>query len=153
MAYRRLTQKQTLLQHGVRSGLEEAISKQLATTGVRWAYEAAALPYIYPAESKRYTPDYFLLDNGIVVESKGRFMTADRKRHKLIKAQYPDLDIRFVFSCSRSKIGKKSKTTYGMWATQHGFKYADKLIPDEWLKEPVNKKSLAIIERLLKEQE
>ena len=55
-------------------------------------------------------------------------------KHLEIKKQHPELDIRFVFSNSRNKIEKRSKTTYGMWAEKHGFMYADKRIPDEWLK-------------------
>jgi len=52
---------------------------------------------------------------------------------RLIKEQYPKLDIRFVFSRSKTKINKGSNTTYGMWADKYGFPYADKLIPKEWL--------------------
>ena len=52
-----------------------------------------------------------------------------------MKAQHPGRDIRFVFSNSRAKISKASKTTYAMWAEKHGFKYADKLVPEAWLRE------------------
>jgi hypothetical protein len=45
------------------------------------------------------------------------------------------LDIRFVFNYSKSRISKKSSTTYAMWCEKHGFQYADKSIPAEWLKE------------------
>jgi hypothetical protein len=90
--------------------------------------------YIKPERDATYTPD-FPLPNGIIIETKGRFLTADRQKHLLIKDQRPDLDIRFVFSNSRSKIGKKSKTTYAMWCEKNGFKYADKSIPTEWINE------------------
>ena len=53
----------------------------------------------------------------------------------LVKQQHPELDIRFVFSNSRQKISKQSKTTYGMWCEKHGFLYADKTVPQEWLNE------------------
>ena len=69
------------------------------------------------------------------METKGRFVTADRKKHKLIKEQHPDIDIRFVFSNSKTRISKTSKTKYGKWCELNGFKYADKVVPDEWLKE------------------
>jgi len=84
-------------------------------------------------EIRTYTPD-FELPNGIIIESKGRFVAADRKKHLLVQKQYPSLDIRFVFSNSRAKISKGSKTTYAMWCEKNGFQYADKLIPKEWLK-------------------
>ena len=56
------------------------------------------------------------------------------------KKQHPDLDIRFVFSNSKTKIGKKSKTTYAKWCELKGFKYhcvysTGKMLPDEWVKE------------------
>jgi hypothetical protein len=85
-------------------------------------------------EVRTYTPD-FLLPNGIVIESKGRFVAADRKKHLLIQEQYIFLDIRFVFSNSKAKLTKGSKTTYGDWCNKHGFLYADRLIPEEWIKE------------------
>jgi hypothetical protein len=130
------------LKQGWRSGLEQTVGAQLAPYGAQ--YEPCRLRYTRPAESATYTPD-FILSNGIIVETKGRFVTADRKKHKQIKAEHPALDIRFVFSNSRARIGKKSKTTYAMWCDQHGFEYADKRVPDEWLNEPVNHDSLHVI--------
>ena len=67
------------------------------------------------------------------VETKGRFLTADRKKHLLIKAQYPELDIRFLFQNSNARISKSSKTTYADWCNKYGFKFADKTIPSDWL--------------------
>ena len=83
-------------------------------------------------ETRTYTPD-FELPNGIIIESKGRFVPADRKKHLLVKKQHPELDIRFVFSNSRAKINKGSKTTYGDWCDKNGFQYSDKLIPEGWI--------------------
>jgi hypothetical protein len=40
-----------------------------------------------------------------------------------------------VFSRSKAKISKDSNTTYGDWCKRWGFPYADKTIPDEWIKE------------------
>ena len=120
--------------YGYRSGLEDRISKQLKSLSVPVKYEEFKIKYEVN-EVRTYTPD-FELPNGIIIESKGRFVVADRKKHLLIKKQHPDLDIRFVFSNSKAKINKGSKTTYGMWCDKHGFLYADKLIPEEWIKWP-----------------
>ena len=120
--------------YGYRSGLEDRISEQLKALSVPVKYEEFKIKY-QVNEVRTYTPD-FELPNGIIIESKGRFVVADRKKHLLIKKQHPDLDIRFVFSNSRAKINKGSKTTYGMWCDKHGFLYADKLIPEEWIKWP-----------------
>jgi len=72
----------------------------------------------------------------IIIEAKGRFLTKDRKKHRLIKEQFGDkYDIRFVFSNSKGKIGSKSKTTYALWCEKLGFKYCDCEIPTAWIKE------------------
>ncbi|MCJ8277363.1 MAG: hypothetical protein MJK18_11025, partial [Bdellovibrionales bacterium] len=110
------------------------IAGQLDSLGVPVRYEQETIDYTKPAKRSKYTPD-FILPNGIVIETKGRFVTADRQKHVLIKDQHPDLDIRFVFSNSRNRISKTSKTTYAMWCEKNGFKYADKEIPKEWLDE------------------
>jgi hypothetical protein len=120
---------------GYRSGLEETLAAQLEAAGIDAEYEAGKIDYITPAKSHKYTWD-FKLPNGIIIESKGRFLSADRQKHLLIKQQHPELDIRFVFSRSKTTISKASKTTYADWCTKYGFSYADKFIPHEWLQEP-----------------
>lgn len=97
-------------------------------------YENVKIKYVQPSKVRTYTPD-FVLPNGIIIETKGRFTTADRQKHLMILEQYPELDIRFVFSNPNQKINKGSKTSYGMWCERHGFKYAKELIPKEWLRE------------------
>ena len=120
--------------HGFKSGLEESISNQIDSKGIEVKYESEKVAYIIPASDHIYHPD-FLLPNGIYVETKGRFVIADRKKHLLIKAQHPELDIRFVFTNSKNKIAKNSKTTYADWCIKNGFKYSDKFIPEEWFNE------------------
>jgi hypothetical protein len=124
---------------GFRSGLEEAVAESLRVRGAVFQYEELVIRFTKPAKPARYTPD-FVLSNGIIVETKGRFLTADRQKHILVKAQHPDLDIRFVFSNSKTKISKGSKTTYADWCVKHGFLYADKNIPDAWILEKHGKK-------------
>ena len=120
------------IKNGYRSGLEDDIAKDLKDRGVNFEYEKLKVQWQL-LENKTYTPD-FKLPNGIIIESKGRFVQADRKKHLIIQDQHPFLDIRFVFSNSRSKLYKGAKSTYGDWCNKHGFLYADKRIPDEWLK-------------------
>lgn len=120
--------------HGFKSGLEESISNQIDSKGIKVEYESETVTYTIPASEHKYHPD-FLLPNGIIVETKGRFVIADRKKHLLVKAQHPELDIRFVFTNSKNKISKNSKTTYADWCIKNGFKYADKFIPEEWFNE------------------
>lgn len=117
-----------------RSGLEEKIAAQLEAAGIPVAFEQYHLKYVVPQREAKYTPD-FVLKNGIIVESKGIFDVEDRKKHLLIREQHPELDIRLVFSSSRAKIYKGSKTTYAEWCEKHDFQFADKLIPSAWLRE------------------
>lgn len=122
------------LKNGYRSGLEEKIAQDLAAAGVAFQYEKLKIKYVKPEKDATYTPD-FVLPNGIIIETKGRFVTADRLKHIEIKKQHPHHDIRFVFSNSRQTISKTSKTTYAAWCEKHGFLYADKEIPESWLAE------------------
>ena len=141
---RRKTRNPALV-YGFRSGLEEQIARQLEEAGVDAGYESEKIAYLKPARNAKYTPDW-ILPNGIIIESKGRFVVEDRQKHLIIKEQYPDLDIRFVFSNSRTRISKNSKTTYAAWCERHGFRYADKFIPQEWLDEPVCEFRLAALD-------
>lgn len=131
----KLTAIQVGLKHGFRSGLEETLAAQLEAAGVSYEYEDLKVNFVEPAKKRTYTPD-FKLPNGIIIETKGRFLTEDRQKHLLVKAQHPDLDIRFVFSNSRTKINKRSTTTYADWCLKNGFTFADKTAPESWLTEP-----------------
>jgi hypothetical protein len=126
--------RQRALRAGYRSGLEQDTAKFLKERGVKFTYEQFKIKWVDP-KTKTYTPD-FVLENGIIIETKGRFISPDRAKHLAVRDQYPDLDIRFVFTNSRTKLYKGSKTTYGMWCDKYGFKYADRVIPNAWLKEP-----------------
>ena len=118
-----------------RSGLEQKVSDQLEAKNVKFMYEEWSIPYVVPASNHKYTPDY-ILPNGIIVETKGLWESDDRKKMLLIKDAYPELDIRMVFSSSRTKLYKGSPTSYAEFCEKHGIAFADKLIPMEWLKEP-----------------
>ncbi|OQS44845.1 endonuclease I [Chromobacterium haemolyticum] len=118
-----------------RSGLEDAICTSLESKAIPVVYEAFYLDYTIPESGHKYTPD-FILPNGIIIESKGRFMPEDRKKHLLIKAQYPDIDIRFVFSNPNAKLYTGSPTSYAAWCAKEGFQFAKKEIPIDWIKEP-----------------
>jgi hypothetical protein len=123
--------RQRALKAGYRSGLEENVASQLKKLGVMAEYETTKIRYRVE-EDRSYTPD-FKLPNGIYIETKGRFVAADRKKHLLIKKQRPELDIRFVFTNSKTKLSKTSKTTYGDWCTKNGYMYSDREVPLEWL--------------------
>jgi len=121
------------LRYGFRSGLEASIANELEKNSVAYEFEKTKLKYTKPQKIHTYTPDFHLLKKRIFIETKGLFTTQDRQKMKLIREQHPDLDIRFIFSNSRARISKKSKTTYGMWCDRYGYMYADKHVPKEWI--------------------
>ena len=125
---------------GFRSGLEQLVAEQLKGLAISFEYEHKdkRITYEKPVTKHKYSPDFTFNNSPIIIETKGYFKTADRKKHLLIKDQYPELDLRFVFGNSKTRISKQSKTTYAAWCEKHGFKYADKNIPDDWLKEITN---------------
>ena len=123
----------------LKSGLEELVYNYLNKNNCLFEYEGKKITYFQPAIKKTYTPD-FPIDNSFIVETKGAFNSADRKKMKLIKKQNPKLDIRFIFSNSKTKIGKKSQTTYGKWCELNSFPYhciqtTKQTFPKDWLKE------------------
>lgn len=122
--------------YGYRSGLEISVKNQLKENKIKFEYEPKdkKVKFVEPEKNRTYTPD-FVLRNGIIIETKGRFMPHDRKKFQWIRQQHPDLDIRFVFNNPNTKLRKGSKTTYATWCDKHGFKYAKKEIPSEWLSE------------------
>ena len=113
-----------------RSQLEEKVSDLLCELGVSYEYEPTKVPYQI---QHNYTPD-FLLNNGVYLETKGYWDSADRRKMKAVKQQNPDLDIRMVFQAPFNTISKKSKTTYAQYCDRLNIpwtSYAN--IPIEWL--------------------
>lgn len=128
-----LSSKQVGLKYGFRSGLEEVIAAQLKHEGIEPCYETVKLPY-QVSKKCTYTPD-FPVTSKIIIETKGRFQTADRMKMLMVKEQYPQLDFRFVFTNANARISKVSATTYATWCDRNGFKWANKVVPAEWIRE------------------
>ena len=115
-----------------RSQFEINLARALAERKVTFEYEQAKLEYI--PKPRTYTPDFYLPEQDIYIEAKGHLDKGDRVKMQLIKQQYPDLDIRFVFVRATNKIYKGSKTSYADWANRYGFQWAEGSVPEEWLK-------------------
>ena len=111
-----------------RSKFEQRLALALKRAGVNFGYETERIGYL---KQHHYTPD-FILENGVMLEAKGRFLSSDRAKHLLIKKQHPELDIRFVFMRSKNTLNKRSKTTYADWCDKHGFLWCDNAIPRDW---------------------
>ena len=119
--------------YGYRSGLELSVSEKLKQQNIKFLYEALKIEWEDLAY-RTYTPD-FILYNGIIIETKGMFTAADRRKHLAIQRQHPKLDIRFVFENSRRQLRKGAKSSYAEWCIKYGFKYYDRIIPEDWIKE------------------
>lgn len=121
---------------GYRSKLEARIAALLKEAGVKYTYESYQYTYtvktpIYRSRcgdcgsdnlvsTKGYTPDFFLQD-GKVLEVKGRFTSHDRKKMKAIVEQYPDETFIMVFQ-SNNKLYKNAKQRYLEWCESNGIK-------------------------------
>lgn len=112
-----------------RSGLEDRVIEPLKVLKVPYAYEQYSIKFT-PA-IRTYTPD-LVLENGLIIEIKGLFLSADRSKHKWIRKQYPHLEIRFVFQSARTKV-EGGSVSNAEWCKKNGFQYAEKFIPREWL--------------------
>ena len=116
---------------------EQRVIVKLEKRGVSYEYEPHCLPYTV---ERKYYPD--LLVNGIYIELKGFFRQDAQRKMKAVKAQHPDLDIRFLFQRGNSPIhgAKKrkdgTKMTCGEWADRQGFLWAEgEEIPEEWIQD------------------
>lgn len=87
-------------------------------------YEPEYIQYIQPEKIRKYCPD-FKTNSGIYIECKGKWTADDRVKHVLLKEQHPDKRIILVFQNPNVKINKRSKTTYGDWATKNQLEWYD----------------------------
>lgn len=113
----------------MRNAFERGLGAQLKRAGVSFKYESLKLPYSIEAN---YYPD-FVLDNGIIIEAKGILDRETKRKMSSVKRCHPTLDIRFVFYDAYKPI-EGAKMSHGDWADKHGFPWAHKEIPVEWLK-------------------
>jgi|TARA_R100000315_G_C5228736_1_gene139696 hypothetical protein len=125
--------RQIARKNGYRSGLEDTVANYLKEHKVKFLYEKVKIEWEDLAY-RTYTPD-FVLNNGIIIETKGIFTVADRRKHVCIKKQHPSLDIRFVFTNSNRKLRKGAKSSYAEWCIRYGFRFYNRIIPEDWLKE------------------
>lgn len=100
-----------------RSNLERDFHRRHPTA----RYEPHRIPYTV---THHYVPD-FVLPDGTIVETKGRFTGAARAKHLHLKKQHPDLKVTFVFQNAHRRLSAKSKVTYAEWCDKHGFDWEE----------------------------
>lgn len=114
-----------------RSGFEKKVYDEAIGRGQKLDFESKVSTLNYTRLST-YLPD-FTLSNGVLVECKGRFTAADRSKMLNVRKQNPGVDIRFVFQRANNRLTKSANSkTYIEWCEQHGFKWAQGTIPEEW---------------------
>jgi len=132
-----------------RSGFEKTVAASLSSRGISFKYESICLPFRKPSRITKklkelhnlpadytsetlhtYTPD-FILENGVVIEVKGRFTSAMRTIMLNVIKWNPELDIRMCFQRD-NKLHGGSKSHYSDWCKQHNILYCVGKIPSEW---------------------
>lgn len=112
----------------VRNKFEFELHDQLKQSGRHFGYESVKFPYILTGW---YLPDWVIYTDStrtkvdFAIEAKGYFRPESKRKLVSVKKEHPWLDLRLVFYAHRKKDVR--------WAEKHGFKYAIKTIPEEWL--------------------
>jgi len=127
-----MTSQKQKKQPNYRSKFEETVGTFLGNKAI---HEPEKLYFIEPSKKRFYVPD-FKTKAGTYIETKGRWVASDRFKHLLIREQYPNIRFIIIFQNSNIKISKRSKTSYGEWATKHNLEWYDwnNKIPQEIFK-------------------
>ena len=133
MRHQKMKTKRAHKSSRYRSGLEKEVAAFLKPIQHKVRYEVLKIEW-EDLRYRTYTPD-FVLDNGIIIETKGMFDSEDRRKHTEIQRQHPELDIRFVFSNAKAKLYKGAKSRYYEWCEKNSFMWSHRVIPEDWLKE------------------
>lgn len=102
--------------------------------GAKFKYENRIIDFVVPESRHKYIPDFSDTKGNWIVEAKGKFDINDRKKHRLLREQYPDLKIIIVFQNANQRIRKNSKTTYGQWCTKNDIQWVHRTIPKDLLR-------------------
>lgn len=119
---------------GYRSGFEEKLANELDAIGVKYTFEDSVIVYYKPIKNGicsecsgtdieqvcEYHPDFYLPEFNVYIETKGRFVSSDRRKHELIKKQYPDVDLRILFEYDGKATPNRR---YSEWCEWKGIQY------------------------------
>lgn len=121
-----------------RSKLEVLVAKLLTEKRIKFEYEPRKIKYQSRVHGGRcvecgakkvfrmrsYLPD-FVLQDGTVVEAKGRLTPSERTKFLSIRESNPQLRIVFVFGAD-NKLNKRKDARYSDWCIEHDFEYGIK---------------------------
>lgn len=132
---------------GYRSGAEEKLAAYLTEQDVKFEYETLIITYekkvvrglCKECGNKKtvvklatYKPD-FILENGTIIEYKGRLTAQDRSKLVAVVRSNPERKIKLLFG-SDNKLSKGNPKRYSDWCTANGFDYAISTPPRRWLR-------------------
>jgi hypothetical protein len=132
---------------GRRSKFEDTVAGWLDAEGITYQYEPWQLEYQEPLRKNLaecgdcgssnllrtgwYTPD-FVLDSGLIIEAKGRFTAADRRKMLAVIEGHPDERIVMLFMRD-NRIHRRSQTYYSDWCMERDIDYDIGQLKQEWL--------------------
>jgi hypothetical protein len=114
-----------------KSKLEEKVWSVLKKHYPSVQYEPSKYKFVQPAITRTYIPDFKTGSSSIYLEAKGKLDLDTRKKMIWFRDSNPTIRIIFLFMNPDNKITKRSKTTYGLWATDNGFEWLD--FRKDWL--------------------
>jgi hypothetical protein len=114
-----------------KSKLEEKVWSVLKKHYPSVKYEPSKYKFVQPAIERTYIPDFKTGKTSVYLEAKGKLDLNTRKKMIWFRDSNPTIRIIFLFQNPDNKITKRSKTTYGMWATDNGFEWLD--FRKDWL--------------------
>lgn len=95
--YRKVKYKKTVL----RSYYELSFAQWLTLSGYKWEYE----PKRFNLGKTTYTPDFYLLKFNLYVEIKGWARTIFKKKIKLFKKLYPNINYKILYKKDLEGLG------------------------------------------------
>jgi len=130
-----------------RSKLEDRLAQVLKNKSVKYKYEAESYEVWVELPDKQahcaacgskalekrrsYTPDFFL-DNGVVIEAKGKFTADNRRIIEAFLEQHPDVDFRMIFQRD-NPVRSGAKSRYSDWCKKRQIPYhIGEDVPDGW---------------------
>ena len=119
----------------LRSKLERRVRDILKEQGIRHRYEPHSFEYFKKvkggfcdgcqgsdvAQSRWYTPDFYLQDYDSYLEVKGYWTAEDRMKMRCVLALHHDLDLTMVFH-QNNKLNKSNPTRYLEYCDKYGIK-------------------------------
>lgn len=132
-----------------RSTFELHVAKYLQKIGCLFVYEPCFIPYDQAdrlrrcldcgstniAREGRTLIDFYLPEQDIYIEAKGKWSGSKRKEVLAIQEQYPSIDFRMLFM-RNNFLTKNKKQTYGEWCEAHRIKYhvsPEGKVPADWI--------------------